>query len=294
MKPFYFHVGSERCGSTFIQSFFNAPQVKDSLAKFSISFDIDIYFALGRLTPITRLVKKTFRPIRDRHFAPHKQTSAKAVFTTQELLFGLVHEKGKPNRCAAMCEAIRYLTEGFDTRIVIVLRRQDTFIESLYNQLLKHGETRDFEALVGDLPLDNYRWDQVVGAYARHFGPDRVTVIPFERQVLASAGHDNFIEAVFKAIDLPMKVDIGGLPIKNPSLPPRVLEIQRLANSLLPLGEAEMLAKHFVDTMPKNPGETYELFKADGRARLLRRYRDSNRKLFAAYLPAYDPTYYLG
>ncbi|HEX9702354.1 MAG TPA: hypothetical protein VGA19_05840 [Rhodospirillales bacterium] len=294
MKTLHFHVGSERCGSTFIQSFFNEPQVKDTLANFSITFDIDIYFALGKLSPITGLDKKTFRPIRDDLFARHKKAPAKAVFTTQELLFGLAHEKGVANRCPAMCEAIEYLADGFDTRIVIVLRRQDTFIESLYNQLLKHGETRDFRDFVGDLPLDNYQWDRVVDTYAGHFGADRVTVVPFEGRVLAGVGCENFIEGVFKAIDLPMKVDISALPIKNPSLPPRALEIQRLANRLLPLAEAETLAKHFVDTMPKNPGEKYELFDPDRRAELLAGYRDSNRRLFSAYLPACDAAYYLG
>jgi len=294
MKTLYFHVGSERCGSTFVQSFFNTPQVKDTLARFSVSFDIDIYFALGKLSPFQKLDKKKFKPIRDAHFKPHKETSAKAVFTTQELLFGLAHEKGAANRCAAMCKIVDYLTDGFDTHIIIVLRRQDTFIESLYNQMLKHGEIRDFDAFVGDLPLDNYRWHEVVGTYADHFGADYVTVVPFERQVLAGAGFENFIEAMFKAIGLPMKVDIGTLPIANPSLPPRVLEIQRLANRSLPSAEAERLAKHFVDTMPKNPDDKYELFTAKRRADLLRRFRDSNRELFSKYLPAYDPTYYLG
>ncbi len=294
MKTFHFHIGSERCGSTFVQSFFNTPDVKNALVRFSIEFDIDIYYRLGELSPITGFDEKSFRAVRDATIVRHKEAPHDSVFSTQELLFGLAHDKGAANRCEAMCDIIEYLTDGFETRLIIVLRRQDTFIESLYNQQLKHGETREFMAFVEDLPLDNYRWDGVVGVFAERFGPDNVTVVPFERQVLASADRANFIEAIFQALGLDMKVDISNLPIKNPSIPERALEIQRLANRLLSKDEAQSLAAHFMDNMPKQPGEKYRMFSDGARAELLQRFGQSNRRLFSTFLPSYAPDHYLG
>ena len=90
MKTLYFHFGSERCGSTFVQSFFNAPEVIETLTRFSIRFDIEIYYALGKILPVPGLEAR-LAAIRDRYFSPHKSADHNAVFTTQELMFGLVH-----------------------------------------------------------------------------------------------------------------------------------------------------------------------------------------------------------
>jgi len=73
MKALYFHVGSERCGSTFVQSFFNAPEVLKALTRFSIRFDVEIYYALGKLLPVPRLDEARLAVIQDRFFTPHKK-----------------------------------------------------------------------------------------------------------------------------------------------------------------------------------------------------------------------------
>ena len=56
--------------------------------------------------------------------------------------------------------------------------------------------------------------------------------------------------------------------------------------------EAQALAAHFVDNMPKLSSEGYRLFPEGARERLLDRYRELNQRLFTTRLSAYDPTYY--
>ena len=84
-------------------------------------------------------------------------------------MFRLVHEYGNPTRCKANWANIKVLGEGFDIRPIIVLRRQGSFLESLYNQSLKHGETREFISFVHALPLDNFHWNDVVETYIENF-----------------------------------------------------------------------------------------------------------------------------
>ena len=70
----------------------------------------------------------------------------------------------------------------------------------------------------------------MVETYIDNFCADKVTVVPFEKMVLEAADRVNFIEGIFMALGLDVKVDISNLPIQNPSLPERAMEIQRLAN----------------------------------------------------------------
>ena len=133
----------------------------------------------------------------------------------------------------------------------------------------------------------------MVETYIENFGADKVTVVPFEKMVLETADRVNFIEGIFMALGLDMKVDISNLPIKNPSLPERAMEIQRPTNQLLSREEAQALAAHFVDNMPKLSSEGYRLFPEGARERLLDRYRELNQRLFTTRLSAYDPTYYV-
>ena len=71
------------------------------------------------------------------------------------------------------------------------------------------------------------------------------------------------------------------------------MEIQRIANTLLPLSESQSLAAYFMDNMAKLPGEKYQLFSRKSRTELLDRYRDSNKKLFSSHLSQYDQDYYV-
>ncbi len=294
MKTLHYHIGSERCGSTFIQTVFNDAGLRENMAgAYSCVYDVDAYLALNELAPEIAADDPRLEDIRRRHFALHLDADHDQVFTTQEALLGLTHAPGRPNRCREMCRVIDILAKGFETNLIIVLRRQDTFIESLYNQTIKRGETRDFDTFRGALPLDNYRWDRVVDVFADHFGADRVTVVPFEKRVLESAGHGNFVNGVFAAMGMSIKLRMETAPTINPSLSPRVLEIERLANRLLTPVEAHALADWFENNIPKRPEDDHGLFSAVDRAALIERYRESNARLFAEYLPDYDPEDYL-
>lgn len=294
MKTIHFHVGSGRCGSTLLQALFNEAGVRQLFGWHSIQYDPNIYLALDKLTPCRKFVESRWRGFRKAYIEPLKKAEFESFFLTQENLFGVRWDKGSSNTCEASCKVISYLTKGFDTRIVMLVRRQDTYIESLYNQLIKRQETRDFATFLDDMPLDNLDWAAVADVYAGHFGRDNVTVLPFERKVLNSGGTDDFINAVLAAIGIGRKLKVEGLPVINPSLAPRVIEVQRLANKLLPEIESHSLANWFEQNIPKGADDPHALMSARDRKRILKTFAKSNRRLFADYLDRYDPAYYLG
>ncbi len=293
MKQFHMHVGSERCGSTLIQSFFNEANVGQVFARFGVRYDAQIYLAIGELIPFMETDEARFRVVRERHIVPYMTTGPDRIFSTHEVFLGLDHEKAGANSTEFMCDCLQKLLEGFDVRPLIVFRRQDTFIESLYNQLLKRGETREFSKFLEDLPLENYRWDRVADIFAERFGKGHVSVIPFEKGITATGGYDNYLNAIFGVLEMPVNVDMATVPVMNPSLAPRALEVQRQANMSLTGDEAHNLANWLELNVPKRPSDSHVLLNGTQRMRILDFYADSNRRLFAEYMPKYAVAGYL-
>jgi len=79
---------------------------------------------------------------------------------------------------------------GYAVRIVVTLRRQSDYVESLYAELLKHGLKADLDTFVSDAlaqgGVSHGTWefrliyDQLLDAFADVFGEDSVRAIPYD------------------------------------------------------------------------------------------------------------------
>jgi len=294
MKTVHFHVGAGRCGSSLIQALFNDVNMHEVFTRFSLKYDPEIYLALTELTPIETFNEADWRDFRDQHIVPLKDQAFHHYFITQENLFGIDGDNGGLDACRASSAAIDYLMEGFRTRIVILVRRQDTYIESIYSQHVKRREVRDFATYLDELPWENLDWGEVADIHADRFGRENVTVLPFEKRVLNLANIDWFVTAVLRAIGVTQIIEFENLPTVNPSVSPRAMEVQRLANKLLTEDESLHLANWFEANIPKSPEESYSLMSEEQRADVLDFFRERNRRLCSEYMPDYDPAYYLG
>lgn len=288
MKKIYFHVGLEKCGSTLIQAYMNEKSVHAALReRLGLRFNPHITITDFRNNPAShdQLRLSLFNPDR----------SENGMFATQEAFTWFTHKKDEPDRHVEMLEVLQDLTRDFEVHPILIVRRQDGFIQSLYNQLVKRGETREFRAFYADLPLERYDWNIVCGLYEKAFGGENLTVIPFEKRCHTGSPSANFLEGVLHAVGLAdMKVDIEALPILNPSLAPRAVEVQRVANLFLQENESRWLAEQFEKYIPKLPGEKHTLILDEDIRELVGRYDQANRELFKRYMPLFDGTYYVG
>lgn len=111
-------------------------------------------------------------------------------------------------------EACRRYFDGFDTRIVVFLRRQDEWIESAYQENLKNGETNigadrymQVHQPAMDYAANMRRWAEV-------FGAGNIIVHPFER------GESRLdVESVFlNAVGAPEGMELRKLETMNERL----------------------------------------------------------------------------
>ncbi len=287
MKKVYFHVGSGRCGSTLIQAIFNDKMFHDIFQQHRRRYDPQLYLDTGIIAHDETFVEAHWQPIRDKFFKPMATMDVEGFFFTQENLLGMRSGKDQKNICDVACEKIAYLAEGFEPHIIILIRRQDTYIESLYNQNIKRLETRTFETFLDEFPRENWHWADNIDIYAKYFGRDNVTVIPFEQIVYAKSGRNEFLDTVLMAIGISTRFTFKDLPVVNASLAPRTIEVQRIANLHLEEREALGLADWFATNIQKKPGDSHKLMSDAMRQDILEYYRLSNTRLCEEYLTEY-------
>lgn len=192
---FTIHVGLSKAASTFLQqSFF--PQVHDAL------FIHAPYEAVPRANPVQRFVRSIFTrnaacldlpAIREEIDAFAQRCGHARILVSSEALFGTPFENNADFRRNA-----DLLAEVFGApKIWLILRRQDTWLESWYSQLLKMGlstsparftnyragafEDYDLPVYAGaNLDVRDLDWSCYVQYYRRSFGASNVLVQTYE------------------------------------------------------------------------------------------------------------------
>ena len=201
----YLNVGMHKTGSTYIQSkvfptisavrYLGPGRVEDAEA-FSVVEDL-AYANPAFFDPERE---------RDRFQAALGEETDRPVLVSSEELFGEVTSNFHNNPFIA-----RNLKNMFpDARVIVVVRRQNDWIESNYKQVIKGGFTLCFEPFVGwngsafesgrHLPGSRLRinvkeldWLRYVRNYAELFGKQNLLVLPFEQLM---ENPDAFVAAI--------------------------------------------------------------------------------------------------
>ncbi len=209
------------------------------------------------------------------------------VVLSGEAFFGSV---GKGYRdIQNLAHDLYLVTQYFDVHIIALVRRQDTFIESLYQQSILEGESYSFEEFLGELDIYAYKWDALLDSYRHLFGRDRLHVMAYET---ACAEGNDPINSFLAIIDPRLQAELAEIVPVNPSLSAKGLQLLRLCNPHLDGKEQEAMRYFFQKLFPKTHGESAKLFSARERENLLRAYTASNQRLFEQYLPDQEASLY--
>ena len=278
MPVAHIHLGAPKTATSMIQGLLNEPDVRDIIRP---EYLADTCKVLASHTPVTDaddyFTVQTLDMIRE-------TLPAHDIVLSCENMFGM--HTHRPNTCIESVKAMKRLFRGFDIRLLIFVRRQDSYIEAIYGQDVKRQEMRDFPGYVGEMLLDNLHWDQICEVY----GEFDLTVRPWETSVLATGGYRDFVDALFQWLGA--KVEVENLPIVNPSLSLAGLELQMAANRLLPRHLAYDLSMWLERRCGKKPGERLGLLEFAG-LDVMPRYRESNARLFKRWMPQFDPKEYV-
>tara|TARA_R110002072_G_scaffold98616_1_gene216981 strand:- start:7826 stop:8734 length:909 start_codon:yes stop_codon:yes gene_type:complete len=295
MSTLYAHIGSEKCGSSLIEyTFLNFRDMLIAMEKVGVVTTPQLHVALRKVVVGTQWDDGIHGRIRSQLLTPHRMTG-KDVFMSEELMLGLMHEPGKPNPMERRIDFAQKMFRGFEkVHIILVVRRQDKFIESHYNQQVKRGETRDFGEVLDELSLDNYRWDVIADAWSEGFSNGSISVFPFEASIWAATdGPMNMLSAISQLMGINVNFGTKEIPVVNPSLRPDMLSAQRVINEEFDLETASRIADILSQHVLKVPGAAQGLFTPEARQQVLDHYAESNKRLFEKYIPQCSVDEYL-
>jgi hypothetical protein len=222
MNELYIHIGMPKTATTALQRFFkaNRERLKQKGIVYPVSESMEAHHRLGwALKSEKGLAHWWFHNDIGGCDAEWEKLREQCVLgrnlISTETLWGVASED---------VSQVRKLTRSYRVRIVIYLRRQDFFKESMYSEQVKMGIEKGTERPLGDPQRKFELWE-------RAFGKDSLIVRPFERgQFCQGSIFADFMKNVF---DEPLTDDyvIPGSEV-NSRLHRIALEYKRLVNHL--------------------------------------------------------------
>lgn len=296
MKTFHVHIGLPRCASTLIETMFLFPQHEG-------------YRVLREsgILPLPRLfneLRRAYRSrewddeflghLRDYHVAPLLSHDTDTFFVSDEGLTGIDDEVDQPTHFRHRATFLANLLDGFQTRALLLVRKQPGFIVSMYALHLQNGGTLDFDAYLESFPVERLDWLAVAEVFADTIGEENLTVIPFEKALHPGNGSaaTNFLDAVQESLGVTGPVRLEDLPLVNPSLAPRYFPA-KLAENRATANGRQPKQSEIPETVAAFEKSTGDKVIADDKAEeILTRFSNSNRQLFSRFMPGYDASFY--
>lgn len=166
---------------------------------------------------------------------------------------------------------LRDATRSFDVRIILYLRRQDEFIESMYAQHIQEGESCDFDYfLQGFSGLHSLCYKNFINRFAEQFGVENLIVRSYHLAKNRGLVQD-FQEVIGWENCHP------GDRLVNPSFSANAIEIAKKVNQTLNSEKKKKVRLALQKAMPKNKNYQYSHLKCFERKKILVRFEDSNR-----------------
>lgn len=306
MKTLYIHIGTHKTGSSTLQLFFY--QNRERLKQLGFFYPTEgtyykplgmkaskkggqcfLVFAMTGLYPdwfklndqYPQKKEECIKEIRE-HILPY-QDYADILISTEHFF-----RKVKPEDILAIFEGM-----NFNLKLIIYLRRQDHFLESLYNQSTKNARYQDsFEQFVNQQIQDKgsycYFYPKLL-EFASIFGQENIIVRPFE---IGQFYHQNLIEDFLNILGLSLDETFSLPAYQNESLPTELIQLMVLLQQQF---EADIRQRAVLNSLlrdKKFPLEIdrkkYSLFSPKWRRETLQHFEENNARIAREFLNRAD------
>lgn len=306
MPTVYLHIGVPKTGTTALQCFLFENQ--KILEKYGICFP-DMGFCFEDIGP-QRNAHFLIEPGTNANGLPDFSTLSsvyasglnelqelgavydKIIISDETIWNGSTHHKNYWQNLK-----LDFQTRGLNLKLIVYLRRQDMWMQSLWAQKIKKtGNRQTFAAYLKQMQEENYPLDyyQYLNDLSRIFGKDALIVRVYE-----DAQYQEDTQTIFSdflsIFDIPFSDEFQlSHETLNISLNGCLLEMKRILNCIPAYrGEYHTLVKIMKSMQLKNPlhdtdAERYSYIQPEEREKLLNSCAESNRRLAVDYLNRED------
>lgn len=295
-KKVYIHIGAHKSASTLIQQ-----NMRENKVLFREKYNVDCLLVEDIVdTPFVthfRAIANTEKEMSERKFFEGIERTRRCmdeiidlspcenILVSWEGVLGhsaLDRYQGIYTHVEAVSESLKAIFKNQNCRVILVVRKQDSFIESCYLQQIKEGRTLSFQEFVESIDIHKISWCEIADAFYSDFGED-FGVVPFES--INILGAKLFLKSLFNSL-LGKEIDMEELALiesANSGLSARGVDISR---EILPhISEKNLRAMKkliFAEFNSSRLGKA-SFFDSFTRALIKKANADGNRELCSRY-----------
>jgi hypothetical protein len=212
----------------------------------------------------------------------------KIYLISNEGLSGLPYDYYKNSKIIA--ELLRYATRSFEVKIIVSLRRQDDFIQSLYMQSVHEGlklnkRALDIENFISHPDLDNLDWNSFLKPYEDNFGKYNVHAYPYDREVLKEYSITDLLNNSIKSNFL-KKVEDS--PSANIAFSPQIHNLLQSLDADLTSYQRKILRRTIHNKANKGRFTENKILNDDTKKELFNQFKESNEALAQKYFKPFN------
>jgi len=174
----------------------------------------------------------------------------------------------------AVAECVREITQDYDVYILVYLRRQDDFMESLYTQWIQQGESYKFQQFVNKFTGCDFNWKELLESYSQFFGKGRIIVRRYTKAYLPEA--DSLLKDFAKIVGIQSNIIDTIVETPNRGYSRDAVQLARLVDPYLSDQEKKVFRRILQQTNSKQPFDDYSYWNREERSKFLAQYSQSN------------------
>ncbi|MCP4361006.1 MAG: hypothetical protein GY796_23615 [Chloroflexi bacterium] len=279
----YIHVGTHKTGSTAIQHALRQNQFalrEENLVFLPLPGNVRSLMLLKELDyDIIELFKREL----NRQVTYNQKKEGEGV----RFLMSWEGFSGNPlsgyKNAGIVAEHLKKITDYMDVRIIVYLRRQDDFLESLYTQKIHEGESYTFQSFIETYSTSLFDWERFLHCYSEHFGKENVIARRYDKAFLPES--DSLLKDFSQVVGIDNEQLLSHIDTLTPNrgYSRDALEIARLSNPHLSNDERQYMRRILQQTSSKQPFERYSFWDNEKRDAFLAQYLESNATVAKAY-----------
>jgi hypothetical protein len=281
-KMIYLHIGTHKTGSTIIQNYLRKYQ-QNLITNDSIYYlPLDpIFKTIPGLDEESSAIVTACRKKFLTQIKVYEKKQPTSYIMSYEGFSGSVRH-GYINS-GVVASMLAKIFQGYDIRIIVYLRQQDQFIESMYTQLIHQGESLSFPEYLETLSQQSFNWLTLLKSYAKVFGKESLYVKPYSREYLPE--HDSIIRQFLRTIGAEWVEGSSTRSLQgNVGYSRGALELARRCNVFLEPEGKVRLRNLLQETNARLPSEKSSFFSGTERKTYLELYATSNTIVVEQYM----------
>lgn len=284
----YLHCGAHKTASTFIKTLLRKNKALFESQRISIHLD--------RFRDREVTVEEVLQLVQQDYQNNYQKIIISEDANIVGLMPGIFNAERQsffhPSSVSKFANIVAKLQEEYDLKLLLCVRRQDTYLESCYKFRKVYGAKYSWEDFLEKVEAMNISWLYVVDTIADRIGKENCIVIPYE---LLKKSQSEFMKAFFESI-LPVAPDKIEIPQPN-----------NLGASKLLMNIVDYLNSDFKDIPvvhrrkiisiikqhETNRADKVKFINEEQRKTILDKYADDNQQLFHKYIQYLQSDYYL-